>query len=170
VEPIYSIEGFFPELGWETSRPLGIVEGDARSEFVLKKLEWNFRGLFRREGITMALLPLINDEVVKAIHGELGETAAEASQLILLVNSQIPYESPDSRTVAGSLDDAKSGKPLNVNQQKALEIIRESGPISGKVLAKRLTLEESTVRKHIIPTLKERGVRNDGSGYYVAHM
>jgi hypothetical protein len=52
----------------------------------------------------------------------------------------------------------------------ALKVIREDGPIPGKALAKRIHLEFSTLRRHIVPKLKTCGVKNDGDGYYVAPM
>ena len=57
---------------------------------------------------------------------------------------------------------------LRKKQLAALEIIERDGPVSGKVLAKRIKVEETTFRRHYVPVLKAFGVTNDGDGYYVA--
>ena len=58
---------------------------------------------------------------------------------------------------------------LNETQSQAYRIIRDEGPIAGKNLAKKLGIEDTTLRKHILPPLRDRGVRNDrtGDGYYL---
>jgi hypothetical protein len=67
-------------------------------------------------------------------------------------------------------DEVASPDQLGKRASEALEIIRSDGPIQGKALAKRIHIEFSTFRKHIVPQLKACGVKNDGRGYYVAPM
>ena len=59
---------------------------------------------------------------------------------------------------------------LTEKHLKALEIIRNEGPITGKRLAQKLHIEDSTLRRSYIPKLKQFGVENDrrGDGYYIA--
>lgn len=52
-------------------------------------------------------------------------------------------------------------EPLNATQRDALEIIQSEGPILGKHLAKRLGIELSTLRKHVLPAIRKLGVTND---------
>jgi hypothetical protein len=59
---------------------------------------------------------------------------------------------------------------LSEKVSTAFQIVKEEGPIQGKALAKRIDLEFSTLRRHIVPKLKALGVKNDGNGYYVAPM
>lgn len=64
--------------------------------------------------------------------------------------------------------------PLTDTQTKVLKIIKSSRkPIRGKTIIIRLreqyglTLEQSTLTRHIIPALKKHGVKNKpGAGYY----
>jgi hypothetical protein len=67
--------------------------------------------------------------------------------------------------------DSKRDSPegLNASQSKAYTIIRDQGPIPGKLLAKQLKVQGDTLRRHILPALQKHGVRNDrnGQGYYL---
>jgi hypothetical protein len=64
--------------------------------------------------------------------------------------------------------DVSERNKLGKKALAALQIIEQEGPIQGKALAKRINVEFSTFRKHIVPPLKAVGVKNDGHGYYVA--
>lgn len=57
---------------------------------------------------------------------------------------------------------------LSQTQRKALEIIKSDGPIQGKTLAKKLRIAQATLRKHVLPKLREFGVQNhrSGDGYF----
>lgn len=57
---------------------------------------------------------------------------------------------------------------LSKNKKIALQIIKDEGPITGKLIAERIGIEESTFYTHYIKDLKLHGVRNDedGQGYY----
>jgi len=57
---------------------------------------------------------------------------------------------------------------LSKNKQTALEIIKNDGPIVGKLIAKKVGIEESTFHTHYVQQLKLYGVKNDddGEGYY----
>ena len=73
-------------------------------------------------------------------------------------------DSPNERKLAP----ARHVKGLTPKQQRALELIRKhDGPIKGVLLARKLEIEESTLRKHYIPVLKGHGVKNNGDGYYI---
>ena len=58
---------------------------------------------------------------------------------------------------------------LNETQRKAYDILRKQGPLVGKVLAKRVGISLSTLKRHVIPALRSFGVRNDHdkTGYYI---
>jgi hypothetical protein len=62
--------------------------------------------------------------------------------------------------------DAPTG--LNPKQAEAYTIIRNEGPIAGKLLARRLKVKGDSLRKHVLSALKKHGLRNDrdGDGYY----
>lgn len=66
----------------------------------------------------------------------------------------------------------KPEKGLNPTQKKALDYIREHGPIDGKDLAKAIGIEFESLRTHIIPPLKRHGVYNhrNGEGYSLRPM
>lgn len=69
-----------------------------------------------------------------------------------------------SRSLATSI-----GAALKTNQQRALDIIAASGPITGRSLARKLGIAHSTLLKHILPDLESHGVRNnkDRKGYFI---
>lgn len=54
------------------------------------------------------------------------------------------------------------------NIEKALEIIKEKGPVKGSTVAKGIGVRVTTFRKHYVPILTDRNVLNDGEGYYLA--
>lgn len=49
--------------------------------------------------------------------------------------------------------------------QRALEFVKDRGPIKGLAIAKHLNIEESTFRKHYAPKLRDRGVISTDDGY-----
>ncbi|MEK6260260.1 MAG: hypothetical protein AABP62_16705 [Planctomycetota bacterium] len=54
---------------------------------------------------------------------------------------------------------------------KAVDYIRAKGPICGAAIASHIDVDEKTFRKHYVPQLKERNVKNDGpggDGYYLS--
>lgn len=58
---------------------------------------------------------------------------------------------------------------LTGKYQQAFDLIKNSpNPIKGAVLASKLEIDETTFRKHYVSRLRPHGVRNDGSGYYIA--
>jgi hypothetical protein len=74
----------------------------------------------------------------------------------------------DGQGQISSAESAADRSGLSETQRAALLKIKEEGPILGKALAKRIDVEESTLRRHILPALKPHGVRNGRGGYYVA--
>lgn len=64
---------------------------------------------------------------------------------------------------------ASAPTKLTDDQQAALDLIRAEGPIPAKRIASRLSIEESTLRRHVLPALKPLGVQNnrDGNGYFL---
>lgn len=70
-------------------------------------------------------------------------------------NSEAKQESPD----AGSME---------ANIQKALDFIRENKPTKWLPVAKHLGIKLTTLTRHYAPELKQRGVKKDKNGRYVA--
>lgn len=113
----------------------------------------------------------------ETIDHSLPETSLKADLKIMGMSLEIyaqSFEWLQKRLPASSTDTVKATPlvdqaifPLNETQEIALKIIREEGPILGKNLAKRIGLEESSLRRHVIPSLKPHGVKSGRSGYYV---
>jgi hypothetical protein len=68
----------------------------------------------------------------------------------------------------GPVHEAERASHKERKIQQALQLIDKRGPIKGVRIARELGICESTFRKHYVPLLEERGVRNDrsGNGYY----
>jgi DNA-binding CsgD family transcriptional regulator len=57
--------------------------------------------------------------------------------------------------------------PLSDREREVYDVIRQHGHLTGKQIANRTGIGEKTLTRHIIPTLKLRGLRNRrGVGYY----
>ncbi|MCX7408759.1 MAG: hypothetical protein NTZ32_11825 [Planctomycetales bacterium] len=82
-----------------------------------------------------------------------------------------PPPIPDA--IQHPLNESHTPKRASLHEQKltkALSHIREKGPICGASVASYIDVEEGTFRRHYVPDLKERGVKNDGAGgggYYL---
>jgi hypothetical protein len=75
----------------------------------------------------------------------------------------------------GTVDKAASGQVhepalprLNEKQQRALQFISARGPVKAVIIARELSIKESTFRTHYVPVLEKHGVRNHGNGYLLA--
>ena len=55
---------------------------------------------------------------------------------------------------------------MEAKVQKALEFIDKKGNVKALSVAKVIDVKEGTFRKHYVHILKQRGVQNDGNGYY----
>jgi len=57
--------------------------------------------------------------------------------------------------------------PLTEAQREAFILVRDEGPLTGKEIANRLGISESTFTRHYVPALKNHGILNRrGLGYY----
>lgn len=65
---------------------------------------------------------------------------------------------------------AETGEPtgeIKPHIAKALELVKAHKPIKGILLARKLGIKESTLRKHYIPKLKQLGVERSADGYTI---
>ncbi len=51
--------------------------------------------------------------------------------------------------------------------QAAYDFIAEKGPVKGLLVARSIRIKPPAFRKYYVPLLKNRGVKNDGDGYYL---
>jgi hypothetical protein len=69
---------------------------------------------------------------------------------------------------AKQLNASPPPEPLTTQQQEVWNYVLEHGPVTGKDIANAGVCEQSTLTAHIVPVLKERGLRNKpGAGYYI---
>jgi len=55
---------------------------------------------------------------------------------------------------------------MEAKVQKAMDFIDNKGKVKALSVAKEIGVKEGTFRKYYVPILKQRGVQNDGTGYY----
>ena len=155
-----------PQIGQDEGKPRGSYNKEAREVVAqlvrnLAKVNWGDYAAEIRIG------------KVATAREAIGVLTTWKKKLLAQIEVQRRAEKRDAK---GKVDgNAFESNPeyvptgLSATQAKAYAIIRDQGPIAGKVLAKRLSVSESTLRRHVVPKLRRHGIKNDraGEGYYL---
>lgn len=154
------VAALIPQIGNDEGQPRGKFNPQARSivaELVRKLATVNW-------GDMAAEIPIGRIGTAREAVGILVKWRKDLGIQIEKQGRALQRESPKENEPA-------IGTPIGLNptQAKAYEIIRSDGPIPGKLLAKKLKVAESSLRRHVVSRLVKHGVRNDrnGHGYYI---